>query len=1233
MTITTTDIKLLASARMADTVDGGGRMTGTVIQDGVDNNMFDDVSNLDRVYGRISLRKGYCAILTNTRDKYLGARAIIDAGPTDTNVSATIFSTGSISDTRADAANRVESYLNSASVIGHYLLDNHITGQSNIQLFSRPGTAPPSPGETLYIVWHEGQGDQKAQYVRVTSTSAVVNTYTDGVGDFTGQVTSCNLSDVLRYDFTGSPASRYYTPLGVTASYVKGTVVADAGSYRGISNLALAAAIGDTQIKVGSIYSQLLPGSRSEISALDQMPANAVTVSLAATPRAVTVPASPHTQRIKIGPTNRGFNFVSMLAPLPASGTVTCSYLAFGKWYTIRDNGDGTMSGSGTGTINYLTGSISVTLQAMPDVRSSVIFTWGERLSFTSHAGDALFKAPEFAFDLEHRGIVPSSVTITWMSGAVLKTATDNGSGAFTGDATGNISYTTGSVQLKPTAFMDANGEFAIDYSYKSVVQETKTGLTPSGGGLVTFSLGSVPTAGSIVVEWITTRTASATSGMSLAAGNSTKSSSTTTDTVSRMAATSKLVGYPSALTAGWLAATLPAGGNTTPGAAVTGFAGEASAIASGVYAPVYPGGMGDTRVCTSTVTRDVSGSTSSKLTSTSSQTSNLVVSTFHEITENGIGGFVGGLGTINYAGQSVTLQVVNPSSTSTTYKNDTESAADFAAMAAGAYVSSNYGPANSNNATNGGGGSSTAQGGTYGTRADVEVFDNTALQVTYSTGAGGPTAHSMTYTPVVTTIDLVPHTTERVVPGSVLFTWMGHTYQDFEGVLYRDRTVGFAGYAAGTINYSTGIAYVKDYIVSGSPTSFTLDSCWTSKGTFTTSKVYFRTPTAPVKPTGIVMSILGIDGTPIIATGGSDGKILGDHTVGQIDYEVGTCDVVFGDLVLDTSLTAAEKLEWWYAAAYARISSEGKVWKPWPVDPGSLRYNVVSYFYLPLDATTLGLDPVRLPQDGRVPIFKAGHVLVVHDTVNMTPVTVANTDVIDTTRVRLARLRVFGSNGLEITSGFTTDLDAGTVTFTNVAGYSQPVTIEHRIEDEALCSDMQIGGELKLTRPLTHNFTTNAKVSSVLIVGDLQADATEGFSQGTWTSVWQDTRIGSAITPQYNQTLYPIVTTNQGAIAERWACIFTNTTTFNIVGEDSGVIGTGTTATPTAPNNPATGVPYFTISEVGWGTGWSVGNVFRFNTRAANFPIWCARTVIQSPAAPPGTDQLTLSIRGDVDV
>ena len=48
------------------------------------------------------------------------------------------------------------------------------------------------------------------------------------------------------------------------------------------------------------------------------------------------------------------------------------------------------------------------------------------------------------------------------------------------------------------------------------------------------------------------------------------------------------------------------------------------------------------------------------------------------------------------------------------------------------------------------------------------------------------------------------------------------------------------------------------------------------------------------------------------------------------------------------------------------------------PVYPGSLRYNAVSYAYLPLDAELVGVDPVRLPADGRVPIFRDGDVIVV---------------------------------------------------------------------------------------------------------------------------------------------------------------------------------------------------------------------------------------------------------------
>jgi hypothetical protein len=197
----------------------------------------------------------------------------------------------------------------------------------------------------------------------------------------------------------------------------------------------------------------------------------------------------------------------------------------------------------------------------------------------------------------------------------------------------------------------------------------------------------------------------------------------------------------------------------------------------------------------------------------------------------------------------------------------------------------------------------------------------------------------------------------------------------------------------------------------------------------------------------------------------------------------------------------------------------------------------------------------------------------------------------------------------------------------------SQPVTIEHRIEDEALCAEAQITGDLRLTRPVTHNYPADTSfVSSALVVGTLQAASQDGFSQETWTNVWSDVAIGNPLLAQYDDTTYPIAVTNAGAISERWAIIFTSNTSFNVIGENVGQIITGNTSSALSPVNPATGVPYFTLQPGGWGSGWAAGNVYRFNTSGANFPLWVARTVLQSPTAPPGTDQMTISIRGDID-
>jgi hypothetical protein len=52
MSILAGDIKLVASAVMADVTEGGGAPTSNVIQDAVSNAIFPDISELDRAIGR-----------------------------------------------------------------------------------------------------------------------------------------------------------------------------------------------------------------------------------------------------------------------------------------------------------------------------------------------------------------------------------------------------------------------------------------------------------------------------------------------------------------------------------------------------------------------------------------------------------------------------------------------------------------------------------------------------------------------------------------------------------------------------------------------------------------------------------------------------------------------------------------------------------------------------------------------------------------------------------------------------------------------------------------------------------------------------------------------------------------------------------------------------------------------------------------------------------------------------
>lgn len=517
MAILKGDVKLVASAVMDDVPEGGGAPTATIIQDGESNNLFNDISELDRAGGRVNLRKVHVHVQTGDRDTLLGTNFIVADPPNDPNVSITVFSTNQTFDTREDAANRVEQYLVKGVTMPGYLLENHVVGQRSIQLFQRPGSPLPPIGRTLVLVCFEDTPDEIVQYVRTTRVESTVGIFTELIGgglvDFEGEVVTCDISDALRFNFPGSPPSRLFG-VALDKTRVRDTTVVDAGSYHGVVALTSEGAIGDATVQVESVYTQLVPSARTEVSTLDQKPTAERIVTLATTPKRVEVGASPHTMRIKIGQENRGFSFVQMLRPLSAPNTVTVSYRALGNWYTLLDDGEGNLVGPGSGTVVYGTGSISVTTTAMPDVGSSVIFSWGDTTGYTDRStSSATIRPPEYSWLLPEGRAVPGTVEFTWTSEGDVKTAVAAANGDISGDATGVVDHASGTVLIRPTAMPDPGAEIVTDYDVDTEVTENVTPGAVDAGGFIGFTLAEQPVPGSVAVLWVTVRNVSATGG------------------------------------------------------------------------------------------------------------------------------------------------------------------------------------------------------------------------------------------------------------------------------------------------------------------------------------------------------------------------------------------------------------------------------------------------------------------------------------------------------------------------------------------------------------------------------------------------------------------------------------------------------------------------------------------------------------------------------------------------
>lgn len=387
--------------------------------------------------------------------------------------------------------------------------------------------------------------------------------------------------------------------------------------------------------------------------------------------------------------------------------------------------------------------------------------------------------------------------------------------------------------------------------------------------------------------------------------------------------------------------------------------------------------------------------------------------------------------------------------------------------------------------------------------------------------------------------------------------------------------------------------------------------------------EVSFRTPTAPLRQSSLQVRATLLDGTQVSAVADADGNLDGEWITGKVDAKYGLVTVSFGKMV-DGAPQGDETTE------------NGQVWKPASVIADSVIYNAVGMSYLPINTTHIQIDTVRLPSDGQVPIFRRGDVILIGDRQTMSIGSAfTGGQTVQLPRQNLNRICLMDNTGNAVNAElWDYDLKAGTITFKaplDLSGYELPLKVMHALEEKSQIADVDIDGTLTLTFA-TKNAYEQGYVSSMLVGGNLDVKHSVPFSQKNWDNVWSDEQQGEPILNRLNLKDYPMVLTNDGAIKERWAIVFTSSTQFELYGETLGFVAKTDTLQDLAPINPSTGKPYFTIPKQAFGTDatWATRNIIRFNTDGSLIPLWIIRAVQPTGETFDEEDGFTMCLFGD---
>lgn len=363
-----------------------------------------------------------------------------------------------------------------------------------------------------------------------------------------------------------------------------------------------------------------------------------------------------------------------------------------------------------------------------------------------------------------------------------------------------------------------------------------------------------------------------------------------------------------------------------------------------------------------------------------------------------------------------------------------------------------------------------------------------------------------------------------------------------------------------------------------------------------------YITANYPIKSASLTLhyKIINEDGISVYkqVTANSEGVISGTNISGAVNYNTGLITVTYSN---DDCLLAE-----------------------------SVYLDYITVDNLTISQEIIGIDSIRLPTNGQVPIIRDGELILIHN-----EVTTELTDIVENTpfqlpAVRLESCYVIDNDSAVIdTQLYSVNKVSGTVTVLNLTGLSLPLSAVHRITDLSFVTDAQINGQLALNKPITHDYPVGAYISSCLYLGNRQAVIYDVWAESTWVNDWSEVLHGTEPLFDFDNTHFPITTTNEGAEDDHVACIFTNSTEYKVISRNRGQIASGNTSTDNEILNPAGGV-FLSIPHLGWGNGWSTGNVLRIIIHAAHIPLWIARTVMPSDISET-THAICCELRGNV--